>query len=1253
MNHILKNVFVAIALFFIACADLSAQVLQFEQAKQRADKGDAFAQAVVAIHYQIGWETEKNIEQAVKYATASAKAKHALGLFRVGTMLRNGEGFAKDEKKGLDLQRLSYKALKEAKDPYSITSTAIMIFQGKVVGKDLSEDERRRIAANLYKRAADMGYAPAQFNYAMAAGSGYGVAKDLRLRDRYLTLSAAQCYPLALKKSRDLSGAQAPSFVKGIHRETEWFYGFIKDTGGVGVEKLISAKETGLPVYLDDDWIVTKTLCPDGTGFASSVLRFYDARSLLLKYTISVPNDVFHLDFSPSRNQFLLLTACGYKNLSSCLPHDLDQALVLLDLKVGVLERIRLWQEDEYHLQWNGECAPRWKDNSIEIPPPANPDRLPNHSAKAIYKEFSDVSLVFLGKQKRDHFIPSSKNIDKRVLEPIGLTDSLTESSYSRSVFGICEADVGAVHLDGNKSNVIVRFAGGFLDRLNLSTLHTEFRRARMSPIDGMGLLQTGVVWVLSNDVLSLIGPIRDTQIELLDIMEAPKAVGSNEGFGKTPKTYFSRWRDSYTEKRSDNMQLDATSNSLYVARLNGPEIFIKKISDSGLISKEVVHLNEKMSRTSREFTLDARRSSLAFVYSKDDSDKFFWTDSEWTTGRIKTRPILLDAAAPRMYVPEDCFYGNAAPGWILISSLSGESKWAGARSNNVLATEEISGRRFNVSDGPHRHKEPLVLELNKARDSALVVSCGETAARVEKLNLATGNVKRLREWSWQPGLGPPLYEGVTKRLWIPSKSGYDIYQIGEGGPLEELSFLGELVTGDPGEYAIVLSDGHYAGSPGCENLLRLKAGNGNVDASSLAPWRNRPADVLKALGGDTEQIEILAKMTERWLKRIGHDSNKPEPTAEDILILSVEMPPLWAKGSDIEIPIKITPKKSPISNVSVRVNGVECASVMGQFLSKTNDGNLETVVSLRIAEGQNWIEVTAIDEMGRKSDSQRFRTILKETQPPRRYVVACGVSKYLRSEFDLAFAAKDAKDLTSSLSNTDTKSLILTDDEVDGDAIGKIQEFLAASQEDDEVILFCAGHGVLDANLDYIFARHDFDLDRPNETGIKLDDLIGAVGAGKSLKRLILLDTCHSGMIGEKEEALMASADFKLPDGVRSIKQRGMIVSKAGELTSGAKQRFIEEMFLLPGTHRGVNIIGASGGAEYALESGQWNNGVFTASVIEGLRDKKADWDKDEDVSVSELRDYLGQRIPELTGNAQKPSVVAFERDQDFVLAR
>ena len=114
---------------------------------------------------------------------------------------------------------------------------------------------------------------------------------------------------------------------------------------------------------------------------------------------------------------------------------------------------------------------------------------------------------------------------------------------------------------------------------------------------------------------------------------------------------------------------------------------------------------------------------------------------------------------------------------------------------------------------------------------------------------------------------------------------------------------------------------------------------------------------------------------------------------------------------------------------------------------------------------------------------------------------------------------------------------------------------------------------------------------------------------------------------------------------------QRGVKVQQAADFSASDKQRFIEEMFSLPGTIRGVNIIGASAGAHFALESDKWNNGVFTASVIEGLRDKKADWNQDGRITVSELKNYLGQRVPELTAGAQKPSVVAFEQDQDFDL--
>jgi uncharacterized caspase-like protein len=255
-----------------------------------------------------------------------------------------------------------------------------------------------------------------------------------------------------------------------------------------------------------------------------------------------------------------------------------------------------------------------------------------------------------------------------------------------------------------------------------------------------------------------------------------------------------------------------------------------------------------------------------------------------------------------------------------------------------------------------------------------------------------------------------------------------------------------------------------------------------------------------------------------------------------------------------------------------------------------------------------------------------------------------------------LEFAAKDATDLSSAIKESTSgpsEILLLTNDQVTRDSVEKIRAFLANATENDEVVAFCAGHGVLDSNLDYVYASHEFDSANPTATGIKLDDLVDAIGSSKSLKRLLLLDTCHSGQVGEKEEMLLAQMDTDLPKGVRAVKQRGMSVKPVSGLSAEGQQRFIEEMFLLPGLHRGINIIGASGGAEFALESAQWNNGVFTATIIEALRDKKADLNGDTRISVSELRDFLAQRVSELTKGAQKPSVVASERDQDFDLIR
>ena len=547
---------------------------------------------------------------------------------------------------------------------------------------------------------------------------------------------------------------------------------------------------------------------------------------------------------------------------------------------------------------------------------------------------------------------------------------------------------------------------------------------------------------------------------------------------------------------------------------------------------------------------------------------------------------------------------------------------------------------------------DPLAMRPKGDGTIQLLYSCAGVT-KVEE-HAPDGKLKEtLAEWPSPPQEGKPLLLSERNLVFIPKAGGYDAYRIfGEGKP--EKAF--EIYFRGSSDYVILLPNGFYAGSPGCERLITLQAGDGKVDASALAPWRNRPAEVIKALGGDPKNADILAKVTERWLKRAKFDLSMPEPKASEIPKVEVnQMPPLWAQGAGITFPIEVTAGASPLTEVTVRVNGIPQQAISGSELNVPVGGKGTVQGSVTLAQGQNWIEVTATDEKGRVSNQAHFRSILSEaTEKPKRYIVAMGCSEYDKPELNLQYAAKDAGDVLKTFSEAggrECKTLLLTNNEVGPEALEKIKAFVGESKESDEVILFCAGHGLLDEHLDYVYAGHQIDPEHPGDTGIHLDALLDAIKAGKSLKRLVLMDTCQSGSVGEKEEMKLASASTELPHGVRAVKSRALKVVGVSPMAGDDQQRFIEEMFLLPGQHRGINIIGASGGAEYAMESDKWNNGVFTSALIEALRDQKADLDHRGRISVSDLKTYLGQRVPELTGGAQKPSVVAFEQDQDFDL--
>lgn len=528
-----------------------------------------------------------------------------------------------------------------------------------------------------------------------------------------------------------------------------------------------------------------------------------------------------------------------------------------------------------------------------------------------------------------------------------------------------------------------------------------------------------------------------------------------------------------------------------------------------------------------------------------------------------------------------------------------------------------------------------------------LLLYSGVKGGQAVAFNAKTLRSHEIASWS----SGNPLWLEEKQWLFVPRIGYYDVIHIDEQGSGKILFSLYYAKRG----YAIALPNGLYAGSPGCESMIQYRNEMGGMER--LAPWRNRPGEVLEALGGDSDSIKLLKEATKRWHRKINFAPETPQPALKELPVAEVkQLPELFSSIPNVSVPVVLTATVRPIDKYSFKINGVETIIPLKASISS---GQTHVVdCDFTLGEGVNWVEIRAVDEKGIMGSAVRFRLIGRGiSQKNLLYLVSLGVSDYKNEELNLRYAAKDAKDFSlamETLYGDQIRILTLTDGEATRDSMKKIRDFLTNEPNPgDSVVFYCAGHGVLDEQWRYIFACYEFDPEHPGDTGIIMDDLKGCLSASKARNRLLLMDTCHSGMIGEEDEVKLAKLSALLPQGISLVQSRGMKARVNPQLDAVQKHRFIEEMFAFSSGMEGMAILGASGGGEFAQESGEWNNGVFTRSLIEGLRDSKADTDLDGSVHLDELKNYLAIKVPEMTKGQQKPSLVSFNSDQNFILAQ
>jgi transcription termination factor Rho len=66
-------------------------------------------------------------------------------------------------------------------------------------------------------------------------------------------------------------------------------------------------------------------------------------------------------------------------------------------------------------------------------------------------------------------------------------------------------------------------------------------------------------------------------------------------------------------------------------------------------------------------------------------------------------------------------------------------------------------------------------------------------------------------------------------------------------------------------------------------------------------------------------------------------------------------------------------------------------------------------------------------------------------------------------------------------------------------------------------------------------------------------------------------------------------------------------------------------------------------------MEGKEWNNGVFTYAFLNGMKDNHADKNKDNHISLSEIRTYVFEQVKKLTGGRQVPTSRTENRYNDF----
>jgi hypothetical protein len=283
---------------------------------------------------------------------------------------------------------------------------------------------------------------------------------------------------------------------------------------------------------------------------------------------------------------------------------------------------------------------------------------------------------------------------------------------------------------------------------------------------------------------------------------------------------------------------------------------------------------------------------------------------------------------------------------------------------------------------------------------------------------------------------------------------------------------------------------------------------------------------------------------------------------------------------------------------------------------------------------GQNEIVVEAIDTIGqttkqvftvaRKTFSKPEVTIAAEASPKpiRRqgdvYGVIIGIGNYQDTRIPaLRFTVNDAQGLYDLLTNPnyggipkENIKLILNQDATYQNIKGAIGKWLSQqAKEEDTVIIYYSGHGAPEAQDTY-WVTYNADIDDLYTTALSNNEIADMLSRIRSKRVITFLDSCYSAA---------------------TVKRKN--------LTRNVQTEIPWDKF----SGQGRVTISASDGKQLSLELDEYQHGVFTYYLLEGLQGK-ADKNLDGVIEVDEIWDYIKYQVTDTARKAGNPQTPVFQ---------